>query len=222
MKGVFVTSTGTGAGKTTITASLARLLRARGLSPCALKPLETGVDPVPADALALAEACGRPELATMADWYRARSPVSPYAATLEGHPPPDLDRLLAALRRTASGGYALIEGAGGLLVPLDRHHTTADLAARLGLPLLLVVPDRLGVLSDTLSIVASAAQAGLSPCALVLSQGSNPPDPSARFNAHILSERLDFPVVVAPWSRTPSDLDTALAESPLLERLASL
>ena len=196
MKGLFVTATGTGGGKTTLTAARARALVADGLAVAALKPIETGVDPVAADARALAECCGDPSLADDPRWYRARLPAAPYAATLEGEPPLDLDRLVEGIGDRARDRFALGEGAGGLLVPIDRQRTLADLARTLALPLLVVAPDRLGVLSDTLAVVGAARAHGLEIRALVLSQSSPTPDPSVRTNARILAERLPtIPVI---------------------------
>lgn len=194
IRGLFVSGTTTGAGKTTITRALAQALVLRGRSVAAIKPLETGVDRVAEDAVALAAACGRPELASDPAWYRARRPASPYAATLEGESPPRLDAILARIG-TLDVELVLCEGAGGLLVPLDRERTMADLARALGLPLLLVAPDRLGVLSDVLSIHEAAEHRGLAVAAIALSATTPEPDSSTGTNLRILSERLPVPVV---------------------------
>lgn len=216
MRGFFVTATGTGAGKTTLTASLARTLRAERISVAALKPIETGVDPIAADARALADASGDPSLADDPRWYRARLPAAPYAATLEGEPPVDVARLVDGARDRARDRIALVEGAGGLLVPLDREHTIADLARALGLPLILVAPDRLGVLSDTLAIVAAARAHDLAIAALVLNQTSPDVDASVRTNARILAERVPESLVVSVGygAPTPAAL-VALARAAL-------
>ncbi|UJR85060.1 dethiobiotin synthase [Sandaracinus amylolyticus] len=209
MKGVFVTATGTGAGKTTVAAALARALRADSVPVAALKPIETGVDPDAADARALAEACGDPTLADDPRWYRAAAPLSPYAAQLDGGPPLHLDQLLATLCEYARSRFLLVEGAGGLLVPLDRDHTIADLAVALHLPLIVVAPDRLGVLSDTLATCEAAARRGLTVGALVLNRTTPEPDVSTRSNARILSERLPWiPIVLHGYGAT--DVDPAL------------
>lgn len=190
MRGLFVTATGTGVGKTTVTCALARALRACGREVVALKPIETGlVDGVAADARALADACGRPELASDPRWYRARAPLCPYAASLEGEAVPDLGALADVAREVSRGHVALVEGAGGLLVPLTRDTTIADLAASLDLPLLVVAPDRLGVLSDALTTIECAERRGLRVAALVLNRFGEG-DPSVTSNARILAERL--------------------------------
>lgn len=200
MRGVFVTATGTGVGKTTLATALARTLVRAGHDVVALKPIETGVGARAADADALAEACGRPELATDPAWFRAADPVSPYAATLGGAPPVDLERAVARAREIAFGRLAIVEGAGGLLVPIDAQRTMADLARALTLPLLLVAPNRLGVLSDALCVAEAAERRGLAVAALALSQtAASEPDPSCRTNARILRERLPFPVFEVPF-----------------------
>ena len=193
-RGLFVSGTTTGAGKTTITRALAQTLVLRGRSVAAIKPMETGVDPVAEDAVALAVACGRPELASDPAWYRARRAASPYAATLEGESPPRLDAIVARIA-TLDAELVLCEGAGGLLVPVDRDHTMADLARALALPLLLVAPDRLGVLSDVLAIHEAAERRRLTVAAIVLSATTPAADPSKGTNLRILAERLPVPVV---------------------------
>lgn len=208
--GLFVSGTTTGAGKTTITAGLARALVARGRSVAAIKPLETGVEPVAEDAVALAHACGRPALADDPDWYRARVAASPYAAALEGEAAPDLARIVARIARI-DADFLLCEGAGGLLVPVDRDHTIADLACSLAMPLLLVAPDRLGVLSDVLAIHEAARHRDLSVAAIVLSATTRNPDLSARTNARILRERIAAPVVSIGHGESIEPLLDALA-----------
>lgn len=211
--GVFVTSTGTGTGKTFVSRGLARALARRGLTVAALKPVETGCAPEPADAVALGRACGRPELASSAGFYRARAPLAPYAATLAGEPPPpDVATLAGSVRQAAAGAaFAVVEGAGGLFVPLRRGEDVADLASALGLPLLVVAPDALGVLSHVRALTRAAGAIGgrLRIGAIVLTRlPANADDPSRRHNASILGE-LGSPVVV--FGACP-DEDGALAD----------
>src|SRR5690606_16359765 len=135
-----ISATGTGVGKTYVTRALAAALRLAGRRVAALKPIETGFTELEAsDAYQLARACGRPELAEYPGFYRAKTPLSPYAVALEGEmPSPTVRALVDAIHQAARGAeLTLIEGAGGLLVPLDRRQTIADLVAALGLPMLL-------------------------------------------------------------------------------------
>jgi dethiobiotin synthetase len=211
--GAFITSTGTSAGKTFLTRGIARALKRRGRSVLAVKPLETGVDPHPFDALAIARACARPEAAHAAGLVRFPLPVAPYAAALElGMAAPEVADLVAAIRSLhRDGELLLVEGAGGLLVPINARDTIADLARALAIPLLIVAPDRLGVLSDTLTCVESARARALHVSAIVLTQHARADgDPSSRTNRRILAERLECPVLAFP---TCADDDDALADA---------
>jgi dethiobiotin synthetase len=214
MKGLFVTATGTGVGKTFVTRGLARALLRRGNPVYAIKPLETGCTPDPLDAVALARACGRPELARAPGLYRVAPPLSPYAATLAGcRPSPTPAELATSVRAlAASDAVVLVEGAGGLLVPLDAHRTMADLAAALALPLLLVANDALGVLSFTFTAVESAHARELPIAGVVLTRTAPAsPDDSTQHNATILAERL-APVPVLRFPHCTDD-DDALADA---------
>ena len=206
--GVFVTGTSTGVGKTFVARGLARALVRRGLRVAAVKPIETGCDPDPLDALALARACGRPELAGAPGFYRAAPPLSPRAIAHEGGSvPPDVTTLAARVdRAVGEASFAIVEGAGGLFVPLTRSSDTSELVAALGLPALLVARDRLGVLSDVLAVVR-AAPAGTISNVILTRHSAEDADPSQRSNAVILAERG---LSVLVFAETDDD-DEALA-----------
>lgn len=205
----FVSGTGTGVGKTFVTRGLARALARRDVKVVAVKPLETGCTPDPLDALALARAGGRPEAALAPGLYRARLPLAPWAATLEGEPAPDLDAIVGAIEALASGAdVTLIEGAGGVRVPLDAERDVLDLVARLDARLVMVSTDRLGVLSHVLTAYESAVARGVDVAAVVLTQGGE--DPSSRTNARILAARLPCPIATFP--RVEHDDDDMLAD----------
>lgn len=218
--GLFVTATGTGAGKTFLARGLARALVSRGARVAALKPLETGcVDGLALDAVALARAAGRPELATAAGLYRARLAAAPYAATLAGEAPvPSTRALVRAIADACAGAsHAVVEGAGGLLVPLDHARTTADLIRALRLPAVVVAPDVLGVLSHVLTL-EQAARALDVPVAGVILSRFPAADISRTNNAQILRERLDVPVfILDPCDDDDDALAAAVTNAGLLE-----
>ncbi len=202
MKGMFVSGTGTGVGKTIVTRSITAALRSGGRRVAALKPIETGVVPgAPRDAEALARASRRPELADLHGFYRTELPLAPYAAALEnGTKPPSIRELVDAVHRAARGSeLALVEGAGGLFVPIDDRDTVAELVAALGLPLLLVAPNALGVLSAVLATAECARTRGIELRGVTLVDPEPAhADPSVRTNAKILDERLGVPVFEFP------------------------
>ena len=184
-----------------------------GRSVVALKPIETGVSSGPLDAIAMARACGRPELAHASGLFRAALPVAPYAVCLEtGISVPEPGPLAARVRELAKGAdVLLVEGAGGLLVPLTATASIADLARALSLPLLLVAQDQLGVLSSVLTCAESAERHQLALAAIVLvDRGGSDADPSPRTNRRILQERLPVPVLAFPCCR---DDDEVLADA---------
>jgi dethiobiotin synthetase len=223
MRGIFISGTNTGVGKTFVTRAIAAALRANGRKVAALKPIETGVaDSAQGDAFALARAAGRPELADARGFYRSPLALSPYAAAIEaGSPSPAVRGLVDAIHQAARGSeLALVEGAGGLLVPIDRRETIAELVAALGLPLLLVAPNSLGVLTSVLTTAECARTRGIELRAIVLVDppASQEDDASSRTNARILDERLGVPVFEFPTTRDDDDaLAIAATSSGLLD-----
>lgn len=221
MKGIFVSSTGTGCGKTYVARSIVAALRARNTAVRGLKPIETGVDPVAQDAEALARTSGDPALADARGFYRARHALAPLACHLEGEAlPPSTKELAAACKAAAANAYAVVEGAGGLFVPLDHAYDVADLALDLGLQTLLVAPDRLGVLSDVVAHHAGARQRGVPLAGVVLVALAPRNDLSPATNQQILANKLTpLPVLRFP---TCGDDDAALAAAAQKSGLLSL
>ncbi len=219
--GLFITATGTEVGKTFVTRGIARGLVLRGRSVAAIKPIETGCQPSPADAAALSLACGRPHLTHASGLYRAELPLAPYAISLKtGRPPPDVRALAHRVAHLShSADVALVEGAGGLLVPLDAKRTIADLALAVCLPLLVVAPDALGVLSHCLTLFESALARGLDVSAVVLVQHDPVTAPApVGSNRQILQDRLPVPVLSFPHCTDDNDiLAQAAASSGLLD-----
>jgi dethiobiotin synthetase len=118
------------------------------------------------------------------------------------------------VRERSVGAIAIVEGAGGLFVPLSRDATIADLARELALPVMLAGPDRLGVLSDAIATVAAGRAAGLVIASLVLVEVGAERDPSSRTNRVILAELLGIPVFHVPHA-SRIVLDASLVSSVL-------
>ncbi len=211
--GLVVTGTGTAVGKTSVTRGLARLLFQRGLRVAALKPFETGVGANPEDAVAIARAGGRPELAHVPGLYRAAPPLAPFSVALVGGPACDPVAIADAVRSALVGAdFALVEGAGGLAVPLTRETLFADFAVRLGYPLVLVARDELGVLSHVIAANELARARGLDIAAVVLTR-QTASDISRDTNALALRAFVRCPVVCFSIAQEDDDaLATAAAE----------
>jgi len=212
LRGIFVTGTGTAVGKSVVAAAICSALAQRGLRVAAFKPVVTGLDELgdwPADheLLALAASAGQgPEDVAP---YRFGPPVSPHlAAELAGATivPVGLE---SAARAAAAGADALVvEGVGGLLVPLSSGYLVRDLAQALGFPLLVVARTGLGTLNHTLLTVESARAAGLDVAAVVLTPWPSEPSAVERSNRETIERLASVPVWVLPPT-TPHSLADA-------------
>jgi dethiobiotin synthetase len=217
MKGAFITATGTGVGKTWLASALTTACIQRGKKVAAIKPIETGVDPDPGDALELARACNDPSLANAEGLYRAKDPLAPYAIEKRGGPPVgSLRALTKRVRELArDADYTIVEGVGGVLVPLDRERTIADFAAQLDLQTVLVARNALGVLSYTLTAVEALRKRHVSVRAIVLNHVDRhrKEDLSRTSNAAVLADYLPrIPIIRVPRVQSPADMVDAAAE----------
>jgi dethiobiotin synthetase len=187
-RGLFVTGTDTGVGKTLVSAGLLRHALRLGLKPIPFKPVETGCDPDPLDALCLWRAARAPIPASDVCVYALRLPAAPALAAAVEEQTIDLDRIADHARQLAAQGDLLIvEGAGGLLVPYGVATTTADLAARLGLPLLIVARTALGTINHTALTIAEARRRQLAIAGCVLSRASETIAPHEAANADLIA-----------------------------------
>lgn len=180
---VFVTSSGTEIGKTYVSAMLTRELKAR-----ALKPLVSGIDEKTfpdSDPAHLLAAMGEPatfENAALVSRWRFREPLSPdMAAKREGRAIDFAELVEECLAAAAKPGPLVIEGVGGLMVPLDATHTVLDwmkaLDAKTGIAPVLVVGAYLGTISHTLTTLAVMRAEKLTPRVIVVSESAPGPVP---------------------------------------------
>jgi len=194
MSGLLVTGTDTGVGKTFVACALARALRAGGRRVTVMKPVETGVTDAPDDARRLQEAAADPATLDEICPYRLRAPLAPSVAARLEHVTIDLARLEALIRhRLEDADVLLVEGAGGLLVPIADSVTWADLAARLRLPLLVVAANRLGTINHCALTARVADGMGLRVVGFVLSSPAPVRDASADTNATTITSLTGLP-----------------------------
>ena len=243
MRGLFVTGTDTGAGKSVLSAALLAAIAAAGEPVRAHKPVVTGLDidsqaglghaqAWPPDHALLARAAGMtPEDVAPLRYGPA---VSPHlAASLAGERI-DPSQLLAAARGHADSGIragdtsadpgtradadepvdasiAIVEGVGGLLVPLAEDYTVRDLAVQLGLPLLIAARPGLGTINHTLLTLHAARAAGLDVRAIVLTPWPAEPSVMERSNHETIARLGDVEVEVLPF--VPAATVEALARA---------
>ena len=177
MTAIFVTGTGTDVGKTFVTAGLIRHFCAAGRVVEAIKPVVSGFDPAglpTSDPGVLLAALGRPatmdEVERIAPW-RFAAPLSPdLAAAREGRTIVFDDLLNFSRRAAATRNVLLIEGVGGIMVPLDNKHTVIDWVKALRVPVLLVAGSYLGTISHTLTALHVLAQRNVEIAAVVVSE----------------------------------------------------
>jgi dethiobiotin synthetase len=203
VKGVFVTGTGTGVGKTVVCGLLAGFLRSRGMRVTTQKWVETGATDGPSDVDAHRRLMGDPGPAPeppSADRcpYRFSLPASPHLAAEREGRRVDPSVIEAAYRRLAETHDAvLVEGAGGFLVPLTEELLTGDLVARIGLPVLVVAANRLGCVNDALLTVEAVRRRGVPLLGLVFNRLPGEADGT---RAEVLA---DNPRIVARTTRAP-------------------
>ncbi len=217
MRGLFVTGTDTGVGKTILSAALVAAMSRAGEPVVAHKPVLTGLaEPPegawPRDHELLGELAGMSpeEVAPL----RFSAPASPHlAAALEGVEidPAELvvNARAAASDREGNPRTVVLEGVGGLLVPLADGFTVRDLAAEVGLPLIIAARPGLGTINHTLLSLEAARAAGLSVAAVVLNPWPAQPGPIERSNRQTIEQQGGVDVLTLPL--LPGGDRTALA-----------
>lgn len=201
MRTLFVTATGTEIGKTYVTAALARHFKAQGERVAVLKPVLSGFDPddfTGSDPALLLQALGEaPTLKAVEriSPFRYRAPLAPNQAAAKEGRSVDFNAIVKCCEdaAAANGDLLLIEGIGGLMVPLDESRTVLDLIAALGAPILLVTGSYLGTLSHTLTAVEAAKTRRLVLQAIVVSE-SEGSTVSLEDTAATIRQFTDLPV----------------------------
>jgi dethiobiotin synthetase len=191
VRGVFVTGTDTGAGKSIVAAAICAALAARGEPVAAFKPVVTGLDEDPTeewpqDHVLLAEAGGGRQAPDDVAPYRFGPAVSPhFAAELAGETI-EPARLLQTAR---AHELVVCEGVGGLMVPITTGYLVRDLAVDLALPLVIAARTGLGTINHTLLTIEAARSAGLTVAGVVMTPWPDDPEPIERSN-RVTVERL--------------------------------
>lgn len=187
---VFVTGTDTGVGKTLVTAALAHHFTARGLKVGVMKPIETGVHDTSrlgSDGELLKWAAGSNDPAELISPYRYSEPLSPHQAASLAKEKIDMEVVAAAFQQICCDkDLVLVEGAGGLMVPISGGFLMADMARQLELSLLVVTHPRLGTLNHTLLTTFSARAMELPVSGFIINQMPESPNQAEEQAPHLL------------------------------------
>lgn len=222
-KGIFITGTDTGVGKTLVACGLAALLRAWGYRVGVMKPAETGCAErdgklFPEDAASLKSASGSEEPLETICPYRFPEPLAPSMAAARASVEIDIAQIQSRYREISEkNDITLVEGAGGLLVPILPSYTYADLAKVLKLPVIVVAANRLGVINHLLLTLEHASCRGLFVLGYVLNRTEAEPSLAAETNAEALFALTSVPCLgeiphIRDLEAKRSALDRLLAE----------
>src|SRR5215216_4048335 len=224
MRGVFVTGTDTGVGKTVVAAAICAEASARGLSVAAFKPVVTGLDEPtprwPRDHELLAGVASAGQTANDVAPHRYGPAVSPHFAEQLAGEEIDPDSLVTAARAEAAKADALVvEGVGGVLVPLTKDYLVRDFAGELSLPLVIAARPGLGTISHSLLTIEAARAVALRIQAVVLTPWDEEPSAMERSNMQTIERFGDVPVIGLPRTQ-PGRLAQAGAMLPVSDWLS--
>jgi dethiobiotin synthetase len=207
-KGLFITGTDTGVGKTVVAAGLVKLARNNGLQAVAVKPVETGCmvrdgELYPEDGSFLRQASEEDLTLDECVPFRFSLPASPAraaAAVRSSLHAADLKEHVLALAEDAD--LIVVEGAGGLMVPIQGSFMMLDLIELLGFPTIVVARSGLGTINHSLLTLHALKQRGLETLGIVLSCSSPEPGPEEEFTPSDLARLTQpVPVLVMPFLR---------------------
>jgi len=192
-KVLLISGTDTGVGKTFFSYLLCKALKKIGVRVSYWKPIETGVENIPSDASLLAELLNQPLEESVG--YTFRLPVAPYVAEKYEGEKVSLKALREQLRAKADGcDLLVVEGAGGLAVPIKKNYTYGDFAAELNLPVLVVANARLGTINHSVLTAYYAEGKGVNLLGFAMNRFSER-DFSERDNPRVVEEMTGKPVL---------------------------
>lgn len=203
VKGIFITATDTEVGKTVVTAGIVFALRSRGISAGVMKPVATGGtwingDLVSEDALFLAKAtgCDESDLALI-NPVIMEPPLAPYTVTRIEKQEIDLDKIKNSYNKIKSiCDFVIVEGIGGILVPVKKDYYVADMIEEMGLSVIIVARPDLGTINHTLLTIREAERRGIGVKGIVFNHTrARVSGDAEKTNPGIISELSGIPVI---------------------------
>lgn len=227
-KGIFITGTDTGVGKTFVTAGLIRAMKDQGIDVCPMKPAETGCrvckgQLIPVDTLKLIEVSGVDEPIELINPYRFRKPLAPsVAAELEGGNFKKKVVLDAYKKLADKYEIIIVEGAGGIMVPLYKRYLFLDLIKDLNLPLMIVARPGLGTINHSLLTIEAARKKGIKVLGVVFNNAvKSTKDLSCKTNPEVIVQTGKVSVlgIVPHVAKSDNNNIFKLISSKLIDQL---
>ncbi len=218
-KGIFITGTDTGVGKTYATAGLLNAMKKMGITSCPMKPVETGCDIqkgklIPQDAITLINASGVSEPLDIINPYRFRHPLAPSVAAEMEKIAIKKQKIFSAYRYLLNKyDITIVEGAGGIMTPVYKKYLFRDLIKDLGLPVIIVSRPVLGTINHTLLTIEAARSRKINIHGIIINHAGRIKKGTAeRTNPEIIEYLGRVPILgVVPYSQNPA--------SPLTEKI---
>ncbi|MBF0457584.1 MAG: dethiobiotin synthase [Nitrospirae bacterium] len=206
MKGFFITGTDTGVGKTVVSALIAVLLKEKGFFPDVIvrKPIETGCaivnnELVPGDGHLLKTITGSDESLDIITPVRFSHPLAPMAAAAYEGTTIDIAEIINSFKSIDSSSVVIVEGVGGLLVPITKGFFVSDLIRELSLPVILVSSNRLGTINHTLLSLEHMKNKAVAVAGIVFNNThtTGEQDISVNTNIEQIRQLTDVPVIAS-------------------------
>lgn len=193
-RGIFVTGTNTGIGKTVVAGGLAAALRAGGMDVGVMKPIQTGERP--GDAAFLRRAAGVSDSLELINPCYLDAPLAPAVAASLGFGAVDIPAIMTAFRQLSQAhDFMVVEGIGGLLVPLKEDYYVADLIKAIQLPALVVARPVLGTINHTLLTIRQAQSQGIRVLGTIVNGYPAAPDLAERTAVEAIEQYSGLPVL---------------------------
>ena len=235
-RGFFITGTDTGVGKTVIAGALLLIIRSLGISVCGMKPIETGCMKsenvvqkaesrvkdtllIPADGMFLKEIADMDDSIDIITPIRFENHLAPFPASEIEGTPVDIEKIKKAFEDLLRKyDMAVIEGIGGLLVPLNRNYFVLDLIKQFGLPVVIVSRPGLGTINHTLLTVNYAIKEGLHVAGIIMNYSQSPEKTLAEeTNPKVIRQISPVPLIgIFPYLE---DLEKSIMEQTAVKTL---
>jgi len=195
----FITATNTDIGKTIITAGLASIYASNNMTPAIMKPIQTGTSDYPTDYSTIDRLI--PNLATLPESisqpYKFKLPASPHLAAAQENIKIDINKILNAYDNAQQYNYdaLLVEGAGGVMVPITEDYLMIDLMKELNIPVIIVTTPILGTINSTLLSVEMLKNHNIEIAGIIFNQMPNGKNLIAEDNVRIIEKTTSIPIL---------------------------